>query len=262
MAPTPCQSLVLTREPSVELAGKAKLDELGIPVIRGRITQTSGTVATMTFEELLQHKAMMPTGSLALLDIRKNADGEVSSVSARIRLGHTDTWLAAHVDLLPPDKEIDTSLDVGDEGDDNPLHDSIYAAESEATSQLLADIAAAVATSDGFGAVALRDEPRQQFTMKVMKKRFAGQIDLGPFMDRDRIAYQAARMARDYWEFYVIPIRAKALQEQGKTAAQIAKALSITKQRAERALELAETIGDDINSPVLLPLIRKYIDAE
>jgi DNA-binding CsgD family transcriptional regulator len=53
-------------------------------------------------------------------------------------------------------------------------------------------------------------------------------------------------------------MRAKFLKEEGNTPAQIARRLGITKHRAERALELAMTLEDGMNSPYLIPLIEKY----
>ena len=89
-------------------------------------------------------------------------------------------------------------------------------------------------------------------------KRLRGREDSPSRPSPTRWIGWAALLARDYWEFYVIPMRAASLKAEGKSPAQIAKELGITKRRAERALELSLTLDDGINSPHLVPLILKH----
>ena len=59
-----------------------------------------------------------------------------------------------------------------------------------------------------------------------------------PMADLDIVAREAAT----HWEYGVIPQRAKKLQAEGKKISEIAKALGITRQRAERAVNMDASI--------------------
>lgn len=232
--------------------------ELAIPWVKGKFRGAGATVIHLDSPDFRNHCKLYDPNSFGVLDVHseKSDDGGViyTGFDAYVRLGESNTWLCICVKPADPIDFEDEDGEVYAESGDS-LGEPEFSKENR---DVLANIAARVAVADGFGSVALRVEPREQFAAKIAKQRMGDFIDLDPFVSEEKIASYVAYMARDYWEFYVIPMRAKFLKEEGSSPAQIAKRLGITKHRAERALELALTLEDGISSPYLIPLIQKY----
>jgi len=232
--------------------------ELAIPWVKGRFGGDGATVIYLDTPDFRRHSKLYDPNSFGVLEVHSEAlddDGVIyTGFDAYVRLGESNTWLCICVNPADP-VDFDDSEDGAYIDPDEQLGEPEFSKENR---EVLANIAARVSVADGFGSVALRVEPREQFAAKIAKQHMSDFIDLGPLISEEKIASYVAYMARDYWEFYVIPMRAKFLKEEGVSSAQIARRLGITKHRAERALELAMTLDDGINSPYLMPLIQKY----
>ena len=231
--------------------------ELAMPWVRGKFRSSGATIIYLEKPDFSPHTKLYDPNSMAVLDVHMEAteDGGTACTGfdAYVRLGESNTWLC--MGISPPDDDSDDEMLVYTENDDGQPSTPDLSPENLET---LTNIAARVAVARGYSAVALRVEPREKFTARIAQEHMEDFVDLGPFITEDRIIGWAALLARDYWEFYVIPMRAASLKAEGKSPAQIAKELGITKRRAERALELSLTLDDGIDAPRLVPLILKH----
>jgi len=254
--------------------------ELAIPWVQGKFYGPGATVIYPDKPDFSEHVKLYDPNSFGVLDVQvEKSQGDGSMVytgfGAYVRLGESNTWLS--VGIKSPSSKSKSLLDFEDdeqrrdsegEDDDASDHDDdeIYFRDDnfldspdfyDKNNDVVSDIAAQVAVANGFGTVALRPEPRRLFALKIVKSRVDDFVERDPFISERHIAHVVADRARDYWEFYVIPMRAKPLHEEGKSPAQIAKTLGITKNRAERAIELSQTLGDGLSADYIIPLILK-----
>lgn len=230
--------------------------ELAIPWVRGKFSSSGATVIYLEKPDFTPHTKLYDPNTIAVLDVHTEAteDGGLACAGfdAYVRLGETNTWLC--IGIRPPEDGDEDGMLVYTENDEQAGAPDL----SPENLEVLTNIAARVAVARGFSAVVLRVEPREKFAARIVQEHMKEFVDLGPFITEDRIVEWASYLARDYWEFYVTPMRAASLKTEGKSPPQIAKELGITKRRAERALELSLTLDDGINSPHLVPLILKH----
>lgn len=241
--------------------------ELGIPWVRGRFRGLGAVVVHLDKPDFSEHTKLYDPNSFGVLDVHTeknqfNGDVLYAGFDAYIRLGESNTWLC--IGIKPPSPENEQGiLDFSDEtaelhNEEITFHDETEGRLSKENDETLADIAARIAVADGFGAVAMRIEPRRDFSKKFVDKHFEEFIDLDPFIRKNTIYEWAGDIARNYWEFVVIPMRAQKLEQAGKSIPQIAKELGITKQRAERAVEM--DIESGINSGAINARVSKYLE--
>jgi len=253
--------------------------ELAIPWVQGKFYGPGATVIYLNKPDFSEYAKLYDPNSFGVLDVqveKSQDDGSMvyAGFSAYVRLGESNTWLS--IGIKPPSSKSKSLLDFEDHeqhrdsetGDDGISDDDeIYFRDDEfldspdfydKNKDVLADVTAQVAVANGFGAVALRPEPRRLFALKIVKSRMDDFVERDPFISERHIAHVVADRARDYWEFYVIPMRAKPLHETGKSSAQIAKILGITKNRAERAIELSKSFGNGLSDAYIIPFIQKH----
>jgi len=166
--------------------------------------------------------------------------GEIRGTSVYIRLGATDTWLSLKANTLigeflekchekaeSDDYLYDYDDDEGEESDEDIDPENF---DDEDLNRL----AAIVAKSKGFNLLKNREQ-RKKFSKSTLVK--AGEEFDEYYLDR------IATVANDFYEFGVLPLAAKALQVEGKSESEIAKALGHTKAKVEKAL-LIEVDGE------------------
>jgi|SRR5580765_8174476 len=232
--------------------------ELAIPWVKGRFGGIGATIIYLDEPDFGPHTKLYDPNSFVVIEtfMEKGADdGDMllSGFDAYIRLGESNTWLC--IGIKPPPDEPGL-LDFNDEaGSELDILGLDAPALSEENTKIICDIAAQIATSEGFSSVALRVEPREQFAAKFVKLRIGELIE--PELTERQLVLQAADIARNYWEFAVVPMLAKELKLEGKTASKIAKELGITKQRAERAIEMS--IENGINAKTINTLVQKHL---
>lgn len=232
--------------------------ELAIPWVKGRFGGIGATIIYLDEPDFCQHTKLYDPNSFAVIEtfMEQSADDGtmlLSGFGAYVRLGESNTWLCIGIKPLPDE----SGLPEFDDGAGNELDILGFdtPALSEENTKIICDIAAQIATSDGFSSVALRVEPREQFVAKFLKMRIGELIE--PELTERQLIIQTADIARNYWEFAVVPMRAKELKLEGKSASQVAKELGITKQRAERAIEM--DIENGINAETINTLVQKHL---
>jgi len=251
--------------------------ELAIPWVKGKFYGSGATVIYLDKPDLREHVKLYDPNSFGVLDVQVEKSQEDGSMiytgfGAYVRLGESNAWLS--IGIKSPSSKEKSLLDFAederhrDSERDNAIgDDEIYFRNDdllgspdfyEANAAVISDIAAQVAVADGFGTVALQSEPRKRFTMKFVKPRMDDFVECDPFISESQIADAVAHRARDYWQFYVVPMRARSLSGAGKSPAQIAKDLGITKNRAEKAIELSRSFTDYSSDTYIVPLIQKY----
>jgi len=250
--------------------------ELKIPWIRGNFRGLGAAVIHLDKADFSEYANLCGPGSLGVLAVRVEKspeDGRMiyTGFDAHVRLGETNTWLCAGIKT--PTAEGESLLDFENAAEGSKRHDESEDDDETYTNDeylldppsfydknttIIADIAAQVAVADGFGAVALRPELRKQFAIKFVEPRVDEFIERDPFISEEQIADAVAHRARDYWGFYVIPMRARSLNDGGKSPAQIAKILGITKDRAEKAIDLSRSFTNYSSDTYIMPLIQKY----
>jgi len=253
---------------------------LSIPWVQGKFYGSGATVIYLDKPDFSEHVKLYAPNSFGVLDVQveKNQDdGNMvyTGFGVYVRLGESNTWLS--IGIKPQNFKEKSLFDFdnaeqhhdseGRDDDDTSDDDDVYFREDdllgspnfyERNTAIISDIAAQVAVADGFGAVALRPELRKQFAVKFVNPRMDDFDVRDPFISEEQIADAVAHRARDYWEVYVIPMRARPLSEGGsKSPAHIAKALGITKNRAERAIGMP-AMWSDANSDYIIPLLLKY----
>jgi hypothetical protein len=149
-----------------------------------------------------------------------------------VRLGTADTWLEARYGKDDPLTDFDDpapSWDFNEHGE-SPADELLgeYAPLfNERNQAIVESIAIRCAVDDGFGAVALRKGPREDFAGNLVAKHFSEFDDPNKRIEPSQAAAQVASRARDLWEFGVIPLRAKALKKELLPVADIARELGV-----------------------------------
>lgn len=144
-------------------------------------------------------------------------DGEVAGFIIAVRVGHSQTWLRIQMDPPEPDDDLDPDDD--DDGDILPQFVPADPALMDAWVMM-------IATAPGFGQLRSNAQ-REEFAAGVL----ADVTDIRPA----DIAVAASR-SEPTFTFEVLPAQVKAMKADGKSVAQIAAKLGVSKQKVERAL--------------------------
>lgn len=199
--------------------------DLALPLVRGKFHGRGATVIYLDKPDFRQHAKLYDPNSFGVLEIhfdKKTESGEMiySGFDAYVRLGGSNTWLC--IGIKPPDSEDGDSYD---DGDNDFLDEDI--SQEKIDWKAINVVAVAVARAPGFGSVVRSPDIRGDFARPLVE-------ELMPDADPDMVAHQAVT----FWELGVIPQRAKKLKADGKKISEIAKLLGITRQRAERAVDM------------------------
>lgn len=201
---------------------KEKIEKLGIPIVFGRIGGNGGTFIVIEKADFDAYKDILGEGSICVIDTKtvEADDGRIliDGFDAQVRLRTSNTWICARFEN--PESIEDGEIDGYDFGDTAPSPTIDYHAINR--------VAIAIAKSDGFGGVVRNRELRFSFSQPIA-------LEAHPEWG-DGMIQAAAQTAVNFWEYGVIPMRAKALKADGKSINDIAKLLGITKQRAERSI--------------------------
>lgn len=213
--------------------------ELAIPLVRGKFRGPGATVIYLDTPDFRRHSKLYDPNSFGVLEVHSEAsddDGVIyTGFDAYVRLGESNTWLC--VGIKPPKTEDGDDYDDDFESED-PLGPTVDAVTIER-------VAAIVARSTGFGELKNKRQ-RRDFARSIAYKEISD--DIGDFYVRD-----IAELAESFNELGIIPMKAKELKAEGKTIAEIAKLMNITKQKAERAsdAEIPKYIIDNLRAAEL-----------
>ena len=213
----------LTEAKSLVEVIEALLNEAKIPLIRGRLRDDGITVIDVDDVDELRIGITNAGASLGVLEYQVpksplDDESELEDLQIWLRLGQSDTWL--HLTLPAPEDDSEDEQD----GSGWPFSTPTLSIDDKT----LQALAIRVARAPGFGSLRNRGE-RQDFADAILKESEAR--DLGRFD-----LHEIARSAETYFTLGVAPSLAKSLEREGKSAAEIAKALGISRVRAERAL--------------------------
>lgn len=210
---------------------------LAMPLVRGKFHGPGAIVIYLDKPDFGAHAKLYDPNSFGVLDIHyeENPDGGervFAGFDAYVRLGESNTWLC--VGIKPPEPEDDDNYDDDFESED-PLGPTVDAVTIER-------VAAIVARSTGFGELKNKRQ-RRDFARPIAHHEISE--DIGDFYVRD-----IAELAESFNELGIIPMKAKELKAEGKTIAEIAKLMNITKQKAERAAdaEIPKYIIDNLRA--------------
>jgi hypothetical protein len=197
----------------------AQVAKLGIPCVEGKLR--SGSHIFLNDPDLEAHKALYGPGTICVLekhtaqhDDRALLDG----FEVKVKLEGSDTWLC--VGISP-------TAAFEDEDEEHEEEEPAMLPPPSAMHDINR-VAVMAANADGFGVVARNRELRADFVRPIVQ----GELP----ESGEPIVHAVAQQAVTFWEFGVVPMRAKELKSSGKKIAEIAEALGITRQRAERAV--------------------------
>lgn len=206
----------------IEAAMKAK----SIPVLRGSF-RGDGGVAIVHVEALDAGTLdIVPNGeSLCVLDLQQPdyplADSsDVQDMHVYLRIGHANTWV--HYCLESPE---DGPSD-NDEDDESDW--SFQQRMLTIDAKKLNEFAMKIASAPGFGSLRNRAE-RQDFSNEAFREDADTELT-------DYDVWQIAKTAESIFALGIAPALAKALEKEGKSKNEIARALGLSKVRVERAL--------------------------
>lgn len=210
--------------------------ELKIPLVRGKFHGPGATVIYLDKPNFSQHAKLFDPNSFGVLEVhfeKGSETGEMiySGFDAYVRLGESNTWLCIGIKAAEPSEE--------DEFDDYETEDPLGPTVDAVT---IERVAAIVARSTGFGELKNKRQ-RRDFARPIAHQEISE--DVGDFYVRD-----IAELAESFNELGIVPMKAKELKADGKTIAEIAKLMNITKQKAERAVdaEIPKYIIDNLRS--------------
>ena len=210
--------------------------ELAIPLVRGKFHGPGATVIYLDKPNFTQHTKLFDPNSFGVLGVHFEKGSETdemiySGFDAYVRLGESNTWLC--VGIKAP--EFSEEDEFGDYESEDPLGPTVDAVTIER-------VAAIVARSTGFGELKNKRQ-RRDFARPIAHQEISE--DVGDFYVRD-----IAELAESFNELGIIPMKAKELKAEGKTVAEIAKLMNITRQKAERAAdaEIPKYIIDNLRS--------------
>ncbi|MDR3353363.1 MAG: hypothetical protein LBO00_10275 [Zoogloeaceae bacterium] len=216
---------------------KKQVESLDLPIIIGRVGNVSSNGHTFVYldkPDFGEHKALFTAGSLCVLEkhvkrLPETGEFAFTGFEAKVRVGASNLWFCVGI------RDIGTEEDYT-ENDDLYNEDSEFIEHQEKIDwRAINKVAVAVARSPGFGNVVRSPDMRVDFALPFIEK-------LMPEADPEAVVRQAVT----FWEFGVIPQRAKKLKADGKKIAEIAKLLGITRQRAERAADMDDQQLDNL----------------
>lgn len=202
------------------------LARLDIPCIEGSVGGGANSLVFLKKPDLDGHASFLGTGSIAVVDEHRLADETLGGFDCWVRMGTSGTWLFFGIIAPEERQEAPDLYGINDDGD--YTHEELARIPIDDINR----VAVAVAQAEGFGAVVRSRELRAEFAEPYVRRAF-------PEREDHDITQAVAQQAASFWEFAVIPERAKALSADGKkTINEIAKLLGITRQRAERAVHM------------------------
>lgn len=205
---------------------------LGIPIIKGDVTGHGCCFIKVEEFDFSTFKNIITIGSICVINTdeaseEESAQANLQSFKVYVRLGYTSTWL--YYGIQAPEPEDDEEF-LFEEDDENDLD-----------KEQLVDLSLQIAQTSGFGILKNKSQ-RLEFTQSQLPTMYSDEVS-------EYSAREIASRAENYFELGVLPLRAKSLQDKGKSVAEIAKALGISKPRAERAInaEVPTYILEKIN---------------
>lgn len=211
---------------------KEALSGLGIPIVNGYLHGAGHSTLSVPGPDLDAHAALFGPGSIACINEHLTQSGKAEGFDCAIRLGTTSTWL--EFGIAPPTPE-QPEVDEEDD-DDDEYGDGLGGLFPELDQDTTNRLAATIAQADGFGAVVRNRELRAEFVRPYVEQALPPDTDTR--FGLHSLVNAVAQTATTFWEFGFIPERAQALKAAGKSVAEIAKQLGITKARAERAVDM------------------------
>lgn len=199
----------------------AQLAKLGIPCIEGKLR--GGSLVFLKDADLEAHKPLYGPGSICVLEKHTAQHDEralLDGFEAKVKLEGSDTWLCVGISPTAITETEDEEPYEEEPPEQLPQHPATFDINR---------VAVMAASAAGFGAVSRSREMRTDFVRPIVQSEL-------PELCSEAIVYAVAQQAVTFWEFGVVPMRAKELKSKGKKIAEIAETLGITKQRAERAV--------------------------
>lgn len=195
------------------------ISTLGVPTIKGDVTGHGCCFIRVEEFDFSKFKNIITAGSICVINTDEASDEESSqeklqSFNVYVRLGYTSTWL--YYGIQAPEPEDDEDFLFGEDEED------------ELDKERLVDLSLQIAKTSGFGALKNKSQ-KFEFTQSQLPKIYPNEVS-------EYSAREIASRAESYYELGVLPLRAKLLQGEGKSAAEIAKALGISKPRAEKVI--------------------------
>lgn len=212
----------------------------GIPIVEGVLSGAGTTVVVVNGTAGLARAMPLvsaESGSIAVVAIerstRKGFEHFNASFNGYVRQGVTSTWFMLSVDNGHLEEARDYEGLFADEeeneSDQRP---------TEEVSKMLSSVALGIARVDGFGR--LRNKAQRLEMTDAM-------LSLPSFSEvPPHYAGEIAQRAESLYEHGVLPQQVSVMASSGKSAADIAKALGLSKLRIERAL--SATVPDHIQA--------------
>lgn len=206
-------------------AVEAELRKRKIAVIYGAMNTQHSAVVTVERLDWQLLDAVFDTGSIAVLELRYppyplDREQELRDLHVFIRLGTSDTWI--HFAMETPEDESDD--DAADDEEDFELSQRHSVSDEE-----LDRLALRFAKEVGFGSLKNNGE-RAMFAAGQMK------ISGEPLL-KGHDYFEIGIRAESIYRLGVAPKIAKTLESEGKSIAQIARTMGISRTRVENALE-------------------------
>ncbi len=214
-------------------AVESRLAALGIPIVRGAFLNEDCAqiveIAALDWSLLAQ---LLVPGSICVVDLQPlpcllTEDGDARNLFVYFRQSTSGTWIKHSVMLAGSQAatESDELDDDEDDGDDEP----------ELSQEELIRLAVRVARGEGFGSLKTRAD-RSEFACHVL-------ADEPNFRAHGLYSWKVAALADGYFRTGVAPMRAKQLQSEGKSVAEIAREMGLPRQRVQTALETATPLN-------------------
>lgn len=228
------------------------IKKTGIPIIYGKFSTNNCAIIKVEDPSLQKYIELIKEDSICVVDAIKkeieNNEKLMLGFDLSVRLGNSNTWIQSSIHLFDEEDCFD---------DDEHIEDNENSFDHKEIVNARIKLSAIIATSDGFESVALKPNPRKEFSLNIARDHIQEFIDIDANADIDIIAEQCSYTAMSYWEFYVIPMRANKLKEKEYSISEISKKLGITKARAEKSIKMAKDIGKGINSNTIKSLIEE-----
>lgn len=216
----------------------SQLAKLNIPCIEGSLQ--GGSIIFLKNPDFEEHKPLYGGGSICVLEKHTTWHDNrhmLEGFSAKVRLSGSDTWLCVGISQPETIDEDDFDDEYDDDFGSEDRREEVSQEEKER-------IAIIVASSHGFRELKNREQ-RMAFAKPIIDQEL-GEKEWNTYLNP---AYEIAQMSAEILNLGIIPMRAKELSLEGKTAAEIGKQLGISKQKAERAIaaEIPQYIADQLN---------------
>ena len=211
---------------SARIKLESELAGLSVRIIRGTFaTEPTNCILIEEFD-LSSISPLLTPGSLCVIDLKippapLQNDVTLRDLHVYVRLGESQTWL--HYSIETP--EYDDPDDIPDDEVDYNWQKPFSISDKE-----LSTLAMKVALGEGFGSLRSRGEQTE-----FARALFEETPDEGKLKPHD--LHEIATRAELFFRKGVAPTTAKTLEAQGKTIAEIARVMGISRNRVDSALE-------------------------